>query len=608
MSANQIMWDSIETLMKQSFWGKHSSVDSLLCDLRKEVEEFAQACGNNDNFNAKEEAADVLMLLLCALYRILGAQTDSPDEIANRVSQKLRWRYQNLYTGKDAENSDVELSWWANAKKIEHQINLMFCENESCASCRKAGFGNFQYSNGKYVCALCGKETVPSRSNTLFYRYKKANQYMKSICESIVEYAKGNVDAPSILAAEQQINHLNAFIALYKQLLSSDKQIIMPVFIEYIQRKYEIPQAIILEYLRNVKEIGSKMKNEGLLEQYYNCVQRGDIHAKEQFSFSEWKRIVKKANQLTFDMVKSIERSIHFNSRNWDNQIVHKYLLHYPDKSSQAVIECMTLLHYSGSQVRDLTVELSNMYNCVVGCRFCASAALPGKVQYLEALDYVKQLNTCLEQSGITPADFERFYVSFAGIGEPSALYQDIAGGMVMMRDLYPNVQFNIATIGYQKKCFAYWSALELPIRTLQIPLYHNEFDKLKGIVSGIPADYSLPEVIGEAMDYRQKHPMCRVKINYIPMQGINDSSEDVDSFIRMLEPFKENISVKVSFLNYTTPAAENGFVTPGRQRLNEIAAIFTHRGFTAYVFGSENNSTLGCGQLAQNCISGEIS
>lgn len=603
MSANEKMWDSIDILMKKSFWGKHSNVDSLLRDLRAEVEEFAHACSINDISNAKEEAADVLMMLLCTLYRALGVQTYSPDEIADRVSQKLRWRYQHLYISSDVESSETELSWWANAKKIEHRINLMFCENKKCTGYRKVGFENFQYSNGRYICILCGKETVPSRNNTLFYRYKKADCYIKSICESIVEYAHGNMDAVSILAAEPS----GAFLALYKLLNSNDKRNIVSVFIEYVQRRYEIPQAVALEYLHDVKEIGEKMEKESLLERYYNCIQRSDYRAKERFSLAEWKKVEKQASQLTFDVVKSINKLIHFNARSWDNQVVHKYLLHYPNKSSQSVIECMTLLHYSGAQVRDLTVELSNMYNCIVGCRFCASAALPGDVQYLEALDYVKQLNTCLAQSGVDPTDFERFYVSFAGIGEPSALFQDVATGMVMIHDLYSNVQFNVATIGYQKECFAYWSALDIPIRTLQIPLYHSEFEKLKGIVSGIPSGYSLPEVIREAVNYQQKHPICRIKINYIPMQGINDSDEDVDSFIRILEPFKENISVKVSFLNYTRPAEENGFVTPGCQRLDEIKTIFTSHGFTAYVFGSENNSALGCGQLAQDCISGQV-
>lgn len=603
MSANEEMWDSIEILMQQSFWGKHSSVDSLLRNLRDEVEEFVQACRSNDASNAKEEVADILMLLLCTLYRILDEQTCPPDEIANRVSQKLRWRYRYLYTGIDPKDSETELSWWSDAKKIEHKINLMFCENSECAGYGKAGIENFRYLNGQYVCMLCGRATVPSKNNTLFYRYRNADSYMKRICESVVEYTHGNMDAVSILADGGAPGGPNAFMALYKQLQNnSSKQNIT----EYVQRKYKIPQAIVLRYLREVEELGVKMKIESLLERYYNCIQQGNYSAKEQFSYSEWQEVIEQADQLTFDLVKSIERPIHFNARSWDNQVVHKYLLPYPDKSSQSVIECMTLLHYSGAQVRDLTVELSNMYNCIVGCRFCASGALPGKVQYLEALDYVKQLNTCLMQSGVVPADFEHFYVSFAGIGEPSVLYQDVAAGMVMMRDLHPNVQFNIATIGYQKECFAYWNALDLPIRTLQIPLYHSEFDKLKGIVSGIPSGYSLPEVIREAVGYQQQHPMCRIKINYIPMQGVNDSDEEVGGFIRMLEPFKENISVKISFLNYTRPADENDFVTPGRERLEEIMTMFTCHGFIAYVFGSENNSTLGCGQLAQDCISGQ--
>ena len=112
--------------------------------------------------------------------------------------------------------------------------------------------------------------------------------------------------------------------------------------------------------------------------------------------------------------------------------------------------------------------------------------------------------------------------------------------------------------------------------------------------------------MVAQAVAYKKENPMCRVKLNYIPMKGINDSDEDVQLFLQVLEPFKNDIAVKVSFLNYTRPAEENGFTTPGGKRLEDIRTMFTEKNFHAYVFGSERNSALGCGQLAQDCISGQ--
>lgn len=606
MTPNEEMLYSIKILMEKSFWGTNSSVDSLIQNLRSEVQEFIQACENYDESNAKEEAADVLMIILCALYRIVDFDKYSADDIAERVTSKLNRRYSHLYSEVNLHKNEKELDIWANAKKVEHRINLMFCDNCDCPQYEKIQADKIVYKKGKYWCEICGSQIIPSSDNVFLYRSKQATSYMKEICDSILAFAEGD----SASAIRLCIDHPRAFHALISQILySNSAHNFEKIFVEYVNQKYHVLQADIRQYLVSAREVQKEMneKKMDIMESYYEEIKKGNYQAKALFSITQWTRIANNLCELTFDVAKKIDRAVSFNARSWDNQTINKYLLHYPDSSSSTLIECMTIIHYKGDQYRDLTVELSNMYNCVVGCRFCASGALPGKTQYLEAIDYVKQLNTCLKQSGISPSDFKNFYVSFAGIGEPSIVCEAIAAGISIIRDIYPDVQFNIATFGYREKCFQYWRKLDLPIRTLQIPLYHTDNNKLKNIVSGLPVNYNFEKVLAEAIGYKNSHPMCRVKVNYIPMQGVNDSNSDIENFMTVLRQYKRAISVKISFLNYTKPAEKNGFVTPGKKRLDEIQRIFQEQGFIAYVFGSDQNTALGCGQLAQNCISGKI-
>ena len=339
---------------------------------------------------------------------------------------------------------------------------------------------------------------------------------------------------------------------------------------------------------------------------YYRNVLPNCYFKENNYTQDELKKIRIGARNKVFEVYKTIVKKTKYNARSWNNQLQRRFLLHYPNRRSGTLIECMSIIHYLDTSIIDLTVELSNMYNCVVGCRFCASGALPGCVKYLEPFDYVKQLNTCLIESGIDPEDYDNFYVSFAGIGEPSVVYNNLSLGMMIIRDLYPNVKFNIATFGYRIECFQFWNKLCLPIRTLQLPLYHIDTKKLSGIVTGLPSGYDLLEVIEQAVWYKINHSACRIKVNYIPMKNVNDGDGDVNRFIKKLEPFKQDITVKISFLNYTKPAEDNGFVTSGLDRLREIEKLFIENGFSTYIFGTDENTTLGCGQLAQNHISGD--
>lgn len=305
-----------------------------------------------------------------------------------------------------------------------------------------------------------------------------------------------------------------------------------------------------------------------------------------------------------FEILEKISKLIDYNSRSWNKERIDRYLLKY---DSERIIECMTIVHMKDTIPVDLTIEISNMYNCVVGCRFCASGSLPETNIFLTAEDYMKQVETCLKYSNENPNNYPNFYIAFTGIGEPSIVKEQIAKGINIIKKKYSNVQVNIATTAFDNTCFDYWDSMNLPIRTLQLPYYSCDYNKLKYIIQNLPTNYDLTENIAKAIKYKKNHVNCRVKVNFVVINDINSSKDDVFKMLNYLSKFKNDIIIKISFLNYTKKCQENNLSSPNDDRMLEIVNQVKSGGFECYLFGTKNNTELGCGQLVQNYISKNI-
>lgn len=302
-----------------------------------------------------------------------------------------------------------------------------------------------------------------------------------------------------------------------------------------------------------------------------------------------------------FEIAEKFSKLIDYNSRSWNKEKIDRYLLKYDDKR---IIECMTIIHLKDDIPIDLTIEISNMYNCIVGCRFCASGSLPEKAFFLTAEDYMKQVETCLECSHENPNNYPNFYIAFTGIDEPSIVKEEVAKGINIIKKKYNNVQINIATMAFDNTCFDYWHNMNLPIRTLQLPYYSCDFNKLNYIIQNLPTNYDLTENIVKAIKYKNDNKGCRVKVNFVVINDINSSKDEVSRMLDYLSKFKNDIIIKISFLNYTKKCLENNLSSPNNDRMLEIVSQIKSEGFDCYLFGTKNNTELGCGQLVQNYIS----
>ncbi len=306
---------------------------------------------------------------------------------------------------------------------------------------------------------------------------------------------------------------------------------------------------------------------------------------------------------MKLKILEKVEKEHPFISRSWNSQRVIRYLL---QDEEDRIIESMAIWHKKDGKLVEFLLELSNMYNCPVGCQFCASGALEKAPYILSVEDYWEQVNIMLDDCKVDPNDYDKFCVSFTGIGEPSIVYKEIGTFMQELQAKYSHATFIIGTFGYNQKCFDYWLNLNVRIKTLQLPFYSADPKKLKEIVKNLPENFSFYDNVLLALNYKKnaEYNGCRVKLNYLGMRGINDTDEQVEQFIKLVEPIKREIEVRVSYLNYTKQAKLYGYVSPDFSRLYEICAKLRENGIKCYPFGNLSNEEIGCGQLVQDKIS----
>lgn len=580
-SINTKAWDIICRLMSDTYWGCSSNIESLLRDLDNEVKEFSQSSLQRDITESIDEASDVLMLLLCTIHKIKSiSEPDNNDNIIesilNNMIKKLHRRYAPVLSPKNGlqhiDHEEMipmlqeEEDLWLHAKEQENKDFFLFCTNELCDQYCVTGKGNIKHcenylkSKPEYFCTACGDKNIL----TLFPRHRKKRKSLISIIKDyIVKFSAGDIKAAQrmIIDNKQEYDALSHCIYPHNQKHS-----------EYSRKALQMI----------FKRCGIEVKTTEL---FFNTI------INEQLLIME------------FDIQSSIEILQPFTARSWNNQKVQKHILHY---NSQKKIECMGIFHYKDTELIDYTVELSNMVGCPIGCKFCASGALPYSNEKLSKLDYIKQMNTVISYSGVNISSIDNFYVSFAGIGEPSLAYTQVSNAMHSIQAIYPNVMFNIATFGVDDKAFSYWASQGHSINNIQIPLYSLHKTKRDTIVpklAQICPGYCTIKVLDKVIEMKSinKESPRKIKVNFIVMKDINDDQESIKAIIDSLSPYKRDISLKISYLNPTEISQENDICPASEDSIVKINDIFYENGFASYIFGRFNvDNGMGCGQLVQ--------
>ena len=204
------------------------------------------------------------------------------------------------------------------------------------------------------------------------------------------------------------------------------------------------------------------------------------------------------------------------------SKLANKYLLELKDNNK---IECVLMNHDYG-----YSLCVSSQVGCNMGCSFCESGRLK-KVRDLTLAELVGQV--------ICVSKYEKIRIDsivVMGIGEPFDNFENIKRFIKVVTD--PKMinigqrHLTISTCGLVPKIYEF-ADLETGVN-LAISLHapNNEIrDKIMKVNHGFKI-----EKVMEALDYYIKKTNRRVTIEYIMLEGINDSDKCAHELVNLIK------------------------------------------------------------------------
>ena len=322
------------------------------------------------------------------------------------------------------------------------------------------------------------------------------------------------------------------------------------------------------------------------LEEYFDSIGSKRFHAKQLYRWLYDKKI------NSFDEITDMKKDeIELIKKDFDMSLIkmvkvekdkdtRKYLFELNDKEH---IEAVLMLHDYGK-----SVCISSEVGCNMGCKFCESGRRK-KVRELDTYEMVEQILLIEEELGekIT-------HVVIMGIGEPFDNYDNVINFIKIINNNYGLSigarHITVSTCGIIPKIEEF-SNLELQVN-LAISL-HAPNNEIRNKIMPINKVYPIDKLIPCIHEYFNKTNR-RVTIEYIMLEGINDSNECALELSKLLK----GLNCYVNLIPYNE--TENiGFKRTKMIQIASFYDILKKNGINVTIrreFGGK--ITAACGQL----------
>lgn len=304
-----------------------------------------------------------------------------------------------------------------------------------------------------------------------------------------------------------------------------------------------------------------------------------------------------------------------YSAKDFDEQQGYKLSLRLPEPAANQerplklpnTVEVGIYLHWFKGRPRDIAIDVSCMSGCTEACRFCAAADLSRMSTRLSAEEMIEQVRVALEYVEAGGSDFLGEFqdrplitVSFAGMGEPSKRKEEIIEAIQGIRDGFQDrysIQFIVSTLVSSPAALKAFAQIDPPIQSLQVSL-HGPDDATRHQLLHAPT--KVGKVMQVVDDFHNRSPQTEIKINYLLIRGENDDPQAARALARLLgdRPYY----VKVSYLNETVASERAGLARPSTERRGDFLRALRDARPEAvknYIYGSENDVQMSCGQLA---------
>lgn len=305
------------------------------------------------------------------------------------------------------------------------------------------------------------------------------------------------------------------------------------------------------------------------------------IHVNKLYDFKQMTDLSKDmrenlSNNFKFSKVEKVEE---FKST---IDSTKKYLFELEDNN---IIEAV-YMEYENRK----TICISSQVGCRMGCTFCASTK-NGLTRNLTASELVEEVYAIERENG----DINNIVIM--GIGEPLDNYDNIIKFIKIITDEkgrnLSHRSITLSTSGLVPKIY------ELADSGLDINLaisLHYAFDNKRKEYMPIGKKYSIRNLI-KASDYYLDRTKRRVSLEYVVIDGINNTKEDADQLEKLFKG--KNIHINLIPLN---PIEEFKYGKTKKRAIKEFKNELDKRGLNATIrqsMGSDIDAA--CGQLRNN-------
>ena len=241
------------------------------------------------------------------------------------------------------------------------------------------------------------------------------------------------------------------------------------------------------------------------------------------------------------------------------------------------------------------TLCVSSQVGCALACTFC-STAQQGFNRNLTASEIIGQVWLANEALGKEPKGNRVVTnVVMMGMGEPLANYNNVIMAMNLMRDdLAYGISWRRVTLSTSGMVPMIDKLREDCHVSLAISL-HAANDKLRSEIVPLNDKYPIKELLAACKRYVDGHQRRHITIEYVLLDGINDSAQDAKDLIRILKdlPTKINLIPFNTFPGTNYRCSSRNVSMRFKQQLMDAGLVATIRKTRG------DDIVAACGQLA---------
>jgi 23S rRNA (adenine2503-C2)-methyltransferase len=241
------------------------------------------------------------------------------------------------------------------------------------------------------------------------------------------------------------------------------------------------------------------------------------------------------------------------------------------------------------------TLCVSSQVGCALTCTFC-STAQQGFNRNLDAAEIIAQLWIANEALGKDPKGNRVVTnVVMMGMGEPLANYNNVVTAMNLMRDDFGyGISWRRLTLSTSGIVPMIDKLREDCHVSLAISL-HAANDELRNQIVPINQKYPIAELLAACKRYVVGQQRRHITVEYVMLDGINDSIQDAKDLVRLLKGLPNKINL-IPF----NPFPGTNYKCSSRNQIVRFQQYLIDQGLVATVRKTRGDDIVAaCGQLA---------